>query len=172
MRFSAFRYSIVAACCRCSQPATSMSKNCSRVVEAAISASMLAASFSCVNHRDLERPLYGRDRVFEQCEIGVATGSVVIFVIAYYCGPWLRTTATRPLLGVGLCWVALTLLFELALGRLVLHLSWDRVLSDYGLLRGGLLMLGLVVLALSPLIATKLRGRIRQTAKKAPAGPG
>src|ERR1700674_437241 len=49
-----------------SQPATSTSKNCSRVVEAAISASMLAAWFSYVNHRALKRPLYGRDRVFDQ----------------------------------------------------------------------------------------------------------
>jgi hypothetical protein len=36
-RFSALTYSITAACCRCNQPATTISRNCRRVVEAAIS---------------------------------------------------------------------------------------------------------------------------------------
>jgi hypothetical protein len=36
-RFSTLRYSITADCCRCNQPATTSSRNCSRVVDAAIS---------------------------------------------------------------------------------------------------------------------------------------
>lgn len=35
-RFSASRYSITDACCRCSQPATTISRNCRRAVDAAI----------------------------------------------------------------------------------------------------------------------------------------
>jgi len=47
--------------------------------------------------------------------------------------------------------------FELVLGRLVMHLSWERIASDYNLLQGGLMPIGLIVLTLSPLLAGSLR---------------
>jgi hypothetical protein len=59
---------------------------------------------------------------------------------------------------VGVLWVALTLAFEVSLGRLVLGYSWDRVLEDYDPTRGGFLSLGMLVLLLSPQIAAKARG--------------
>jgi hypothetical protein len=65
-----------------------------------------------------------------------------------------------------LVWLVLTLLFELALGRLVLSLSWDRIASDYDLSRGGLLAIGLVFLVLSPLIATRFRAKRSQSSKR------
>ena len=34
--------------------------------------------------------------------------------------------------------------------------SWERILSDYDVFHGGLLLVGLVVLVLSPLIAARL----------------
>ena len=49
-------------------------------------------------------------------------------------------------------------LFELAFGRLVIGASWQRLWSDFNLLEGGLFPVGLAVLALSPLIAARLRG--------------
>ena len=51
----------------------------------------------------------------------------------------------------------LTLTFEIAFGRFVVHASWARIASDYDLPRGGLLPIGLLVLAAAPLIAAKLR---------------
>jgi hypothetical protein len=52
----------------------------------------------------------------------------------------------------------LTVAFEIALGRFVLDVPWERILSDYNLCRGGLLPLGLLFMAAAPLIAGRLRG--------------
>ena len=58
---------------------------------------------------------------------------------------------------VGIVWFVLTLAFEIAFGRYVVHASWSRIASDYDLLRGGLLPIGLLVLTAAPLIAAKFR---------------
>lgn len=96
---------------------------------------------------------------FHARQIGVFSGAAIIVGIAYLMSEWLRVTATRLLIGIGLAWAALTLLFEVVLGRLVLALSWDRILSDFDLSQGGLLLLGYAVLIFSPLIAARLRAR-------------
>jgi hypothetical protein len=102
----------------------------------------------------LLQPLVGD---FRARQVAVFTGSALILTIAYLLGPWLRVRNTKFLLGVGLLWVLWTVAFELALGRLVLDMSWQRILSDYDLLHGGLMVFGLAFLALSPLIAARLR---------------
>jgi hypothetical protein len=45
------------------------------------------------------------------------------------------------------------LVSELAFGRYVVHAPWSRIASDYNLLRGGLLPIGLLVVTAAPLIA-------------------
>jgi len=57
-----------------------------------------------------------------------------------------------------LIWVVLTVVFEVIFGRLVMRSSWERIRSDYDLAHGGLLPIGLVALAGSPLVAARLRG--------------
>jgi hypothetical protein len=47
---------------------------------------------------------------------------------------------------------------EIGLGRAVLGYSWERLGSDYNLLDGELLPIGLVIMAIPPLIAARLRG--------------
>ena len=90
-------------------------------------------------------------------QIGVAVGTVLILVIAYLFSPWLHVRTTRMLLGIGMLWVMLTIAFEVGLGRLVLGVSWQRILSDYNMVKGGYMFVGLLFLALSPLIAARLR---------------
>ena len=91
-------------------------------------------------------------------QIAVFTGSLLILAITYLCIGWIRPRRSRPILiGVGLAWVCLTVLFEIELGRIILNLPWTRIASDYDMNRGGLMPLGLVAMALSPLIADRLR---------------
>ena len=71
---------------------------------------------------------------------------------------------------MGLEWAALTVLFEIGLGRLVLGLPWERLAEDYDLRRGGFMGLGLLVMALSPLLAARLRGLTRGNAQPARNG--
>jgi len=95
---------------------------------------------------------------FRSRQAGVFTGSILILSVAYIFSNWLRVIGTKALIAIGLLWVALTLVFELGLGRLVFHRPWENLAADYDVARGGLLPFGLVLLALAPLLAAKLRG--------------
>lgn len=95
---------------------------------------------------------------FRARQIAVFTGSLLILCVALLFAGWIRAGTTRRLLYAGILWLTLTLLFEFGLGLLVLNYSWGRVASDYDLAQGGLMPLGLVLLALAPLIGARLRG--------------
>ena len=91
-------------------------------------------------------------------QIGVAIGSLIILAVVAATIRWIGVGTRRQLLATGAIWLGLTLAFEFLLGRYVAGASWDRLLSDYDPTRGGYLALGMGVLALSPLIAAKVRG--------------
>lgn len=94
---------------------------------------------------------------FPARQIAVFTGSLLIFWVAWLTVRWLGANGKSQLLLVGLIWVVLTVLFEVALGSWGLGLSWSRIVEDYDLTRGGLLGLGLLFMAVSPLLAARLR---------------
>jgi hypothetical protein len=97
---------------------------------------------------------------FRARQVAVFTGSVIILAVALVCVRWIGAATTRELLGVGGLWLVLTVAFEILLGRLVMGYSWLRIGSDYNLIEGGLLPIGLAILTLSPLLAAHLR-RVR-----------
>jgi hypothetical protein len=90
-------------------------------------------------------------------QIGVFTGAAIIMAIAIGFAPWIRARRTYQLLGVGLLWLGMMLGFEIGFGRFVMGCSWERIGSDYNLLHGGLLPIGMLVLTVAPLIAAKIR---------------
>lgn len=92
-------------------------------------------------------------------QIGVPIGSCLIFAVACLCIRWIAATTKLRLLGVVLLWAVLTVLFEIGLGRLVLDLPWDRIAEDYDLPRGAFLGLGLLFVAVSPLLAARISGQ-------------
>ena len=94
---------------------------------------------------------------FRARQIAVFTGSILILIVAASFIRWIRPTSVREAVAVGVVWLALTLAFEIAFGRYVVHAPWSRIASDYDLLRGGLLPIGLVVLTMAPLIAARAR---------------
>lgn len=96
---------------------------------------------------------------FRSNQIGVFTGSAIILLIAYFTNRWIGARRPKETLLVGLIWLVLTVAFEVLFGRLVVGLSWERIASDYNVLNGGLMPLGLLVLFFSPMIASKLRGK-------------
>ncbi|XGV96137.1 MAG: hypothetical protein ACAF41_25795 [Leptolyngbya sp. BL-A-14] len=103
---------------------------------------------------------------FSARQVTFFTGSLLILTIATLFARWLRASRAQ-LLGLGVLWATLTLLFELGLGRLVLHYSWERVLSDYNLLQGGFMALGLVILVWAPFFAVKLQDTLMQRKQNA-----
>jgi hypothetical protein len=92
---------------------------------------------------------------FPARQISVFTGSLIIVGIAFLFRRWIGATDLRDCAIVGATWVVLTVGFEIFLGRVVLDLTWERILSDYNIARGGLMLFGLMVMFLAPLIALK-----------------
>jgi hypothetical protein len=91
-------------------------------------------------------------------QIGVFIGSVLILLVAYLLVGWLRAPDRKSLMLVGILWLVLTVAFEFGVGHFVFGRSWESLGEDYDVPKGGLLPFGLVVLALSPLIAAWMRG--------------
>ena len=106
----------------------------------------------------LRRLLVSPDVEFAVRQLSVLTGALVIFAITWLCLRWLRLRTAGEALGVGGLWVALTLLFEMGVGRLM-GLGWDRILADYDLLHGGLMPLGLLAMAVTPWTVRWLQSR-------------
>ncbi len=91
-------------------------------------------------------------------QISFITGLILVLAIATIFVRWLQASRASQLLGVGLVWLLLTVVFEIVLGRFIFAYSWERIAADYNLLKGGLMPIGLVLLTLSPLIGAKIRG--------------
>jgi hypothetical protein len=75
-------------------------------------------------------------------QIGDFTESVMILAISALAIRWLDAKSPKRLLLTGLFGVVLTVIFEVALGRLVLGLTWERIVSDHDLTQGGLMSFG------------------------------
>lgn len=93
-------------------------------------------------------------------QVSVVTGSVLIVAVTYRFIRWIEAKTARQLTLVGIMWVVLTLVFEIGLGRFVLGYSWERILSDFNLTRGGFLGIGLSIMGLAPRIAHYLRKKM------------
>jgi hypothetical protein len=93
-------------------------------------------------------------------QVGVLIGSAIIFVIALASIRWIAARTLRDQLMVGLMWVVLIVIFEIALGS-ALGYSRSRMLSDYDLARGGFMGFGLLFMLFAPALAAKVRARGR-----------
>jgi hypothetical protein len=107
-------------------------------------------------HGSLRRLLTDPDFEFAVRQASVLTGAVIIFAITWISIRWMRLKSEASALAVGVLWVVLTLAFEILVGR-AMGLGWDRILSDYDLIHGGLMPLGLVAMALTPWAVHRLR---------------
>lgn len=98
---------------------------------------------------------------FRARQIAVLTGSLIILGIALFFRNWIPLTARSDAARVGAVWVGLTIAFEVVLGRFVMDLSWARIMEDYNILDGGLMVFGLLVMFTSPFVARWYRDRDR-----------
>lgn len=119
---------------------------------------LLIAAVECVHGllRQLFLEIPFGDRSTHQ--IGVAIGSWLVFVITLATIKWMRVRQTSALLAIGAIWAILTFSLETVLSRLFVDRSLAQVIADYDPSRGGLMLVGLMVTAISPLAAARLRG--------------
>jgi hypothetical protein len=120
---------------------------------------ILAESLHGTARRFLLEPYVGE---FRASQIGVFMGAAIILVISIASVRWIGASSVYQLLGVGLIWLILTLSFEFLLGRLVLGYSWERIIAEYNLRKGGLMAIGLMALMVSPVVAARWQGIISQ----------
>lgn len=92
-------------------------------------------------------------------QIGVLIGSVLIVAVSLVTVRWIGARSTEELIAIGVVWVVLTVTFEVTLGLFVAGLSMERILSDYDVSRGGLMIFGLLIMLLAPVISAYFRGR-------------
>ncbi|WP_440997063.1 hypothetical protein [Arhodomonas sp. SL1] len=83
--------------------------------------------------------------------------SALILAMAYLMLPWLSVSGWVELVGVGLGWLALTLVFEFSFG-LWQGKSWPTMLEAYTFKDGNIWPIVLLVIALAPYLAAKVRG--------------
>lgn len=86
--------------------------------------------------------------------IGFTLALILILTIATATSRWMRSSNYWT---AGLTWVALMLSFEVLLGRLQ-SMSWERILSEYNPLTGGVMLYGMMWLALAPRLGAYLSG--------------
>ena len=89
-------------------------------------------------------------------QIAVCTGSVLILLISAAMLPSLGRQPASRWWQLGGAWLGLGLAFEIGLGR-VFGVSWARIAADFDPRQGGLLALGMIVIAVAPRLIARTR---------------
>ncbi|NTW55572.1 MAG: hypothetical protein HGB20_00835 [Chlorobiaceae bacterium] len=92
-------------------------------------------------------------------QLGVFLGSAIIFLITVMTFRGMALRSSKEQLLAGAFWTVLTIGFEVGLGLLA-RATQERILSDYDLRQGGLMIFGLLFMLFSPFLAAKLPGVI------------
>jgi uncharacterized membrane protein YraQ (UPF0718 family) len=74
--------------------------------------------------------------------------------VAYVMMHWFTVPPGQSdAIGIGLFWVFLSLVFEFGIGHYIARMSWKKLLEDYDLSRGKVLILVLLAQLFAPLLA-------------------
>jgi hypothetical protein len=99
-------------------------------------------------------------------QASVFTGAALITLVFWFTLKWLGPQSVRRWWKIGAMWLALTLAFEIGLGR-AMGMSWDRIVSDFDPWRGGLLGFGMLVILVAPRILAERRGLLENRHRSA-----
>lgn len=83
------------------------------------------------------------------------TGLLLIFLISFLLIRWINAPTVRALFAIGFIWSALTFGFEVTLGCFGFGYFYERIISDYDISRGGLMIFGLLFMVFTPYLAAK-----------------
>jgi len=67
--------------------------------------------------------------------------------------PWIGITNSNGLLLIGMILASFMALFDIILGRYIIKQKWSVVLSDFNILNGNFLLIGLIGMIFLPLLA-------------------
>ena len=114
----------------------------------------VAESVHGVLRRLFVLPLIGELRAHQ---VGIVVGCIIIFAIAWASIRWIGARSTSELLKTGATWMVLMAVFELSLGY-AFGYPLSRILQDYNMAEGRLMIFGMVFMLGAPALAAKARG--------------
>ncbi len=85
-------------------------------------------------------------------QISTAIGSILIGLFIWGVIRIWPPISGRQAFSIGLLWLVLTVAFEFALGRLVMHNSWVQLLTDYNVFEGRVWTIFLIWLTAAPYV--------------------
>ena len=89
-------------------------------------------------------------------QLGTILYLIVQFVIIFFFIKKMKIKKTKTLLGIGIFWLVITIIFEFVFGHYVMGHSWQKLFADYNLLNGRLWVLVLINNIAAPLISRKI----------------
>jgi hypothetical protein len=89
-------------------------------------------------------------------QIGTFIYLIVQFIIIHIFIKKIKIKAVKTLLGIGIFWVIITIVFEFVFGHYVTGHPWQKLFADYNLLNGRLWVLVLINNITAPLISVKI----------------
>lgn len=90
-------------------------------------------------------------------KLSVVTGTLLAFGLCYWFVPAIGAVGIGEHLFLGLGLAGFMAAFDIAIGRLVMHLKWDRIWQDFNPRSGNYLSIGLGLLAFIPAVVWWLR---------------
>ena len=90
--------------------------------------------------------------------IGFVVGAALVVGLSGWTSRWLGATTRVAQLKTGLLWLILMFGYELMIGR-AQGFSWQRIGSAFDPAQGGLMVFGLLLMALAPMLGAELRRR-------------
>lgn len=90
-------------------------------------------------------------------QTGIFVGCVIIFAIAWASIRWIGARSIPELLQIGVVWILLMAAFETSLGY-AFGYPLSRILQDYNIAEGRLMIFGMVFMLFAPAMAAKARG--------------
>jgi len=86
-------------------------------------------------------------------QIGTLLYLIVQFIIIYLFIRKMKIKNVKTLLGIGIFWVIITIIFEFVFGHYVMGHPWQKLFADYNLFNGRLWMLVLINNIAAPVIS-------------------
>ena len=90
-------------------------------------------------------------------QISTAIGSVLIGLFIYGVVRVWPPASAKQAFAIGLIWLLLTVIFEFAMGWLIMHRPWALLFNDYNLTEGRVWVLFLAWLTISPYVFFRFR---------------
>lgn len=84
--------------------------------------------------------------------------SSLILAFAYVTLPWSGRAPASSYAAIGIAWLSLTLVFEFTFGRIVQGKSWSQLFEAYIFRDGNVWPVVLLVTAVAPYVAARIRG--------------